>query len=220
MRDHAHASTVENVVTAITARVRSGNLAPGQRLTESEFTQRLGVSRSTVREAFQRLASDGLLAFEPNRGVTVRQLSRKGVDQLFQVRGALEVLAVRLAAPVILAEPAKLETLQTELDKAVSSGDMQRFSDLNQEFHGLFVKSAGNALLAETLRRLNNSIYWLQFRMLVHRQEVLNSNAQHQALVRAILDGQLQRAEAIMFDHIEASRTLIQSLADDHFTAD
>ncbi|MBP0587920.1 FCD domain-containing protein, partial [Mycobacterium tuberculosis] len=81
------------------------------------------------------------------------------------------VLAVRLAAPAILAEPAKLQTLQMRLDDAVSGGDMQRFSDLNQEFHGLFVTCASNALLAETLRRLNNSIYWLQFRMLVHRQE-------------------------------------------------
>lgn len=218
MNERVNASTVQSIASAIAAAVRAGHLAPGQRLIESEFTRRLGVARSSVREAFQRLAADGLLAFEPHRGVTVRQLSRKEVDNLFQIRGSLEALAVRLALPSLAASPARLLAIQEELDEAAGNGEMNRFSDINRQFHALFTEMAGNAQLTEMLGRLNNSIYWLQFRVLVDRQDVLATNNQHQQLVRAVVAGDSASAEAIMLDHIETSRRLIQSLSDDHFT--
>lgn len=217
MNERIGASTIQSVVSAITSAIRAGHLAPGQRLTESEFTSRLGVSRSSVREAFQRLTADGLLAMEPHRGVTVRQLSRKEVDNLFQIRGSLEALAVRLALPLLSTSPARLLAIQEQLDQAVDSGEMNRFSDLNRQFHALFTEVADNALLAEMLGRLNNSIYWLQFRVLVDKHDVLDTNNQHRQLVRAVLAGDGAAAEASILDHVETARRLIQSLPDDYF---
>jgi len=190
---------------------------PGQRLTEVELASRYGVSRTSVREAFQRLTADGLLAFEPHRGVTVRRLSRREVDNLFAVRGALEVLAVGLALPVLRADPGKLLALQEEMNRAVDGNDMAAFSDANNRFHGLFSDIADNPVLAETLTRLSNSLYWLQFRMLVDRQDVFASNVEHRRIVEAILAEDMRAAEAAMRDHVAASRTLIQKLSDDHF---
>lgn len=192
---------------------------PGQRLTEVELASRYGVSRTSVREAFQRLTGDGLLAFEPHRGVTVRRLSRKEVDNLFAVRGALEVLAVGLALPALRLAPGKLLALQDEMDRAVDGNDMAGFSDANNRFHALFSDTADNAVLAETLTRLSNSLYWLQFRMLVDRQDVFASNLEHRRIVEAILAEDMQAAEAAMRDHVAASRTLIQKLSDDHFAS-
>jgi DNA-binding GntR family transcriptional regulator len=212
-------STVLQVVAAITAAVRAGHLVPGQRLTESQFTQRLGVSRSSVREAFQRLTADGLLAFEPNRGVTVRQLSRRGVDNLFHVRGALESLAVRLALPVLAARPERLIAVGNDLDAAVEKGETNRFSDLNRTFHALFVEAADNPLLADMLQRLGNSLYWLQFRVLIDSRAVFETNVQHRQIVQAVLAKDARAAEAAMLDHVERSRQLVQSLSDEHFTA-
>lgn len=217
MNERIGASTIQSVVSAITSAIRAGHLAPGQRLTESEFTSRLGVSRSSVREAFQRLTADGLLAMEPHRGVTVRQLSRKEVDNLFQIRGSLEALAVRLALPLLSTSPARLLAIQEQLDQAVDSGEMNRFSDLNRQFHALFTEVADNALLAEMLGRLNNSIYWLQFRVLVAKHDVLDTNNQHRQLVHAVLAGDSATAEASILDHVETARRLIQSLPDDYF---
>jgi DNA-binding GntR family transcriptional regulator len=211
--ERPYTSTVQQVVAAIT-------LAPGQRLTESQFTQRLGVSRSSVREAFQRLTADGLLAFEPHRGVTVRQLSRREIDHLFHVRGALEALAVRLALPVLAQRPERMLALQEDMDAAVEKGEMSRFSDLNRAFHALFAETADNPLLAEMLQRLGNSLYWLQFRVLIGSEAVFDTNLQHRQLVQAVLAKDTADAEAAMLDHVERSRLLIQSLSDEHFTAD
>lgn len=217
MTDRDPLSSAQQVASAITQAVRGGHLVPGQRLTETELASRHGVSRSTVREAFQRLTVDGLLAFEPHRGVTVRRLSRKEVDDLFAVRGALEALAVGLAVPMLRASPAKLLALQAEMDDAVAANDMAKFSDANTRFHGLFPAAADNAVLAETLIRLSNSLYWLQFRMLVDRQDVFASNAEHRRIVEAVLANDKPAAEAGMREHVIASGALIQRLSDDHF---
>lgn len=217
MIERLSASTVFSVASAITSAVRSGHLVPGQRLTESEFTRRLGVSRSSVREAFQRLAADGLLALEPHRGVTVRQLSRHEVDNLFQIRASLEALAVRLAMPTLTKAPAPLLALQAELDSAAAAGDLNRFSDANWRFHALFTETARNDLLADMLQRLTNSVYWLQFRVFVGQAEVLGTNRQHRRLVDAIVAGNGVAAEATIIEHVESSRLLMQSLSDDHF---
>ncbi|QPC90377.1 GntR family transcriptional regulator [Mesorhizobium sp. INR15] len=219
LADQHSASTVQQVAAAIAAAVRGGHLAPGQRLTEAEFVRRFSVSRSSVREAFQRLAADGLLTFEPHRGVVVRQLSRKEVDNLFEVRGALEALAVGLGAPKFHADPQRLLALQNEMDRAVEANDMSGFSDLNRRFHAMFAETADNALLDETLGRLSNSIYWLQFRLLINRQQVFQSNAQHRLVVEAIIAGDAQAAQAAMREHVDTSRRLIQQLPDDHFAS-
>ncbi|MFE0016884.1 GntR family transcriptional regulator [Mesorhizobium sp. NPDC059054] len=210
-------STAQHVASAIAQAVRGGHLVPGQRLTETELASRYGVSRSSVREAFQRLTVDGLLAFEPHRGVTVRRLSRREVDNLFAVRGALEALAVGLALPGLHAAPARLLALQAEMDEAVEANDMAKFSDANTRFHELFPEIADNAVLTETLTRLSNSLYWLQFRMLVDRQHVFASNVEHRHIVEAVLADDRSTAEAAMREHVIASGALIQKLSDDHF---
>ncbi|WP_295808157.1 GntR family transcriptional regulator [uncultured Nitratireductor sp.] len=212
-------STVETVANAVTDAVRTGRLVPGQRLTESEFTNRLGVSRSSVREAFRRLTADGLLSSEPHRGVAVRQLSRPEVDNLFQVRGALEALAVKLSLPTLHQAPAPMVALQRELNAATDEGDMNRFSELNGRFHRLFRETADNPLLNETLTRLSNSLYWLQFRVLVDRRQVFATNRQHQRLTHCVEANDALGAEAAMLDHVETARRLIQCLPDDHFAA-
>ncbi len=211
--------TVQKIVLAVTAAVRAGQLAPGQRLMEADFAARLGASRSSVREAFRRLTADGLLGFEPHRGVTVRMLSRREVDNLFVVRGALEALAVRLALPTLRQAPARLLALQADMDRAVEASDMPAFTQANAAFHALFAEAADNPLLSETLTRLSNSIYWLQFRMLVDRRRVFDSHAEHRRVAEAILAGDTDAAETAMREHVDSSRRLVQKLPDSHFAA-
>lgn len=213
------ASTVETVVEAITEGVRAGLLAPGQRLVEADFTRRLGVGRGSVREAFRRLTADGLLAFVPHRGVSVRQLTRAEVDNLFAIRGALEALAVRLALPRLAAAPTALAVLQDRLDAAAAAGDMATFSALNRDWHGLFATAAANPQLDEMIARLGNSIYWLQFRVLVDRERTFATNAEHRAVTAAILGNDVEAAERAMRAHVDGSRRLIQSLPDSCFAA-
>lgn len=210
-------STIDTVVEAVTDAIRDGHVVPGQRLVEQEFARRIGVSRSSVREAFQRLAADGLLVAVPNRGVTVRQLSRQEVDHLFDIRAALETLSVRRAVPVLGANPTPLRELLHCMDAAVDAGLTRRYSDLNRAFHGLFAQAAGNPQLSALLERMGHTIYALQFRLMIEPREVLDTHEQHRRLVAAVLDGDADAAEATIRAHLESTRRLIQALPDHHF---
>ncbi|WP_404422283.1 GntR family transcriptional regulator [Thalassospira australica] len=211
------ALTVQHVSDAITNAVRDGRLVPGQRLTEIDLAKRLGVSRPSVREAFRQLTADGLLHSQPYRGVSVRHMTRREVDDLFVVRGALEGLAVRLATPILHKDTSRLLGIQAELDAAEARNDLTAMSRHNLAFHMLFADVTGNALLCEQLRRISNSVYWLQFRVLVADDKVLQTNIQHRDIVNAIRAGDAARAEEIMIDHVDHSRQLVQSLPDTHF---
>ena len=213
-------STVQAVAESITEAVRQGQLAPGQRLIEADFTRRLGVSRSSVREAFQRLTADGLLSFVPNKGVTVRQYSRKEINDLFQVRAALESLAVRLATPVLATTPAALHDVVEALTAAELMGDTVALSEQNRRFHDVIVSAADNPLLSQQLERLRNSVYWLQFRVLVDRDSMYRTNQQHRDMAAAILAGQSADAEAVMQAHVTLACTLIQNLPDTLFAVE
>ncbi|MFV1852631.1 MAG: GntR family transcriptional regulator [Thalassospira sp.] len=209
--------TVQQIADAITNAIREGRLAPGQRLTEVDFAKKLRVSRPSVREAFRQLSSDGLLLSQPYRGVSVRHMTRREVDDLFAVRGALEGLAVRLATPFLAGAIKPLEDIQTALDVAESHRDLNAMSRENLAFHMLFPETSRNALLCEQLRRIANNVYWLQFRVLVADEKVLGTNAAHRAIVDAVRSNDAKLAEAIMIDHVDQSRQMVQALSDDHF---
>ncbi|WP_417816235.1 GntR family transcriptional regulator [Thalassospira alkalitolerans] len=212
--------TVQHVSDAITNAVREGRLVPGQRLTEIDFAKRLGVSRPSVREAFRQLTADGLLQAQPYRGVSVRHMNRREVDDLFVVRATLEGLAVRLATPALQNDTTALLAIQTDLDAAEARNDLAAMSRHNLAFHMLFSDISGNALLREQLRRISNNVYWLQFRVMVADDKVLRTNTLHRDIVNAICRGDVKTAEAIMIDHIDQSRQLVQSLPDNHFSDD
>lgn len=218
MADTSTGSTVQAVADSITEAVRQGQLAPGQRLIEADFTRRLGVSRSSVREAFQRLTADGLLSFIPNRGVMVRQYSRKDMQDLFQVRAVLEGLAVRLATPRLAAAPGDLPQVVEALTAAELIGDMAALSEMNRRFHDLIITAAENPLLALQLERLRNSVYWLQFRVLIDRESIYRTNQQHRDMAAAILANQPDDAEAVMLAHVTLAGALIQNLPDALFS--
>lgn len=210
-------SNVEAVVNIVTEAVRTGRLAPGTRLVEADYTQGLGYSRSTVREAFQRLISSGLLAFERHRGVSVCKLTRKQAADVYCVRANLEGLAARLATPFAQEHPGRFEQLQSKLDEAVAASDLSLFSKLNTEFHSQIAQAADNDYLLQAIKRFETSIYWLQFRVLVGQNAVFTTNDDHQLIVKAMLAGDQKGAESAMVQHILKAGDLVQALDDDYF---
>lgn len=210
-------SNVDAVVHTITEAVRNGRLVPGTRLVEADYTQDLGYSRSTVREAFQRLISSGLLTFERHRGVSVAKLTRKQAQDVYQVRATLEGLAARLATPHAVANVTQYRDLQDKLDAAVDAADLSEFSRLNTEFHSLIAVSADNEYLLQAIRRFETSIFWLQFRVLVGQNAVFTTNDDHKVIVDAMVAGEAAAAEAAMVSHILKAGALVQALDDDYF---
>lgn len=193
----------------------SGRLTPGTELQEVALASELGVSRGPIREALGRLAAEGLVAIRPRRGAVVRALSSDEFIDAYQVREALETMAVRLAVPKLRAEDtAAMQRLIAEMTSRGEAGDVQGFFEANTEFHQLFFDVAGNRMLAELYRQLRGQIDRHRLRSLELRGNLQRSIAEHQAILRAAKAGDVERAVHLVSEHIRVPQ--IRLLAEDH----
>ena len=183
-----------------------GRFAHGERLREEEIGRALGVSRTPVREALQRLQQRGLLTFGSSRGLVVAQLTKSQVIELYAMREILEGSAARFAAQhAHSAEIDHLYSLQSELANA-SSEDPIVLTKLNRRFHHAIHEAAHNQYLLQTLDALNDSLALLHsntFRVPIRRAE---TDAEHLAIVKAIERRDTDAAEAKARNHIVQAR--------------
>lgn len=144
-------------------RIITGNLVPGQRLIERDLALRLHVSRLPVREALRVLEAEGLVAAEPGkRSIVVRRFSLRDVEELFDVREALEVLAARQAATQATnAELARLSHIAVSGASSANSGDAKKAMSSQESFHDTLIDLAHNDLLREILQPVQARLHWL-----------------------------------------------------------
>ena len=145
----------ERVYAHLRDEILANRLSPGTVLSEVPLAASLGVSRGPVREALGRLAAEGLVTVRPRRGAVVSELSPGEFLQAYQVREALETLAIRLAVPLLTDDDiALLDHLVERQAEAVDDDRIDDFFALNGEFHELFVRVSGNAPLQDMHRQL------------------------------------------------------------------
>src|SRR2546423_2759260 len=133
--------------------ILSERLHPGAELLEVPLSEELGVSRGPIREAIGRLAAEGLVTVKPRRGAVVRSLSKDEFLELYQVREALEMMAVRLAVPNLAAEDiAELEELIAVMNGHAERDEGPQFFEANVAFHGRLLEPSGNGKLQELYR--------------------------------------------------------------------
>lgn len=181
----------------------SGSLTPGTELNEVTLAELLGVSRGPIREALGRLAIEGLVTIRPRRGAVVRALSNEEFIEAYQVREALEMMAVRLAVPKLTAEDlAAMESLIEEMALHAEAGDVPRFFEANTEFHQRFFRAADNRLLAELYRQLRGQIDRHRLRSLELRGDLRRSIVEHRAVLWAAAKGDVERAVHLTSEHI------------------
>src|SRR4051794_258765 len=191
--------------------ISDGRIAGGERVREEDVARNLGVSRTPVREALQRLQQRGILILGPGRGLVVAQLSHEQVVELYAMREILEGSAARFAA--MQATPAEIATLyqlQDELRTAIDD-DMLHIT-LNRRFHQAIYEAAHNRYLMQTLESLHDSFALLRsstFR-LPHRQR--NSDEERHRIIAAIEKRDPELAEKEAREHIlQAQRTRFES---------
>src|SRR5438034_5451724 len=158
-----HRTLWQRVHDHLREEILSDRLPPGTELQEVALSQELGVSRGPVREALGRLAAEGLVTVRPRRGAVVHSLSSGEFLEAYQVREALEVLAVRLAVPRLGPEGlAELQTVTDTMAAQAASGHVTEFFEANSLFHETFVQLSGNEKLQEVYRRLIGQMrrYW------------------------------------------------------------
>lgn len=207
--------------------VLEGKLRPGERVSELQMVERLGVSRTPVRSALARLAEEGLLEAIPSGGFAVRAFSEREVFEAIEIRGTLEGLAARLAAERG-ASPADLQRIARclhAIDEVVQplkqTIDVSRYVELNAEFHGLLVGLSGSQALARQLERAGalpfaspSALVLLQSASPEAHHILTVAQDQHRCVVDAIERRESGRAEAIMREHARlAHRNLERAFA-------
>ena len=206
-----------------------GAFPPNSRLTEAALAERLGVSRTPVRDALSTLATEGLLSHEPNRGYGVLTCTLEDVLGAYEVRGTLEALACRKAAErgVEVVERARMMDAVERIDSLLTSGawrgdEARLWRELNSAFHGAIANAAGNRTLARTVResqRLPILVAGGGARWFAHSELVLffddaavrRSQADHKAILSCLVKGDGPAAATRMQAHIERAMRVLRA---------
>lgn len=195
----------ERVYDALLELITTRALRPGQHLVESELAGHLGVSRQPVREALQRLNTEGWVDLRPAQGAFVHEPTEEEADQLLSVRTLLEAEAARLAAANSgTAGIAVLEELCAKGEQAVADGDVDLAVATSAAFHAKVMELAGNVVLSELAGQVDRRVRW--YYTPVARQRGTRSWIEHRSLIAAISSRDEQRATAIMRAHTEHTR--------------
>jgi DNA-binding GntR family transcriptional regulator len=204
--DIAVASTLPSAVAeALRALITEGALAPGARLNERALCDRLGVSRTPLREAFRELASEGLIELTPNRGAQVVALSGRDIQDAFELMGALEALAGELACARITAEEtAQVKALTFQMLACRARRDLPAYYRLNREIHDRINAAARNRALAQAYAKQNLRIQNLRFRSNFDEDKWAKAAREHEAMVEALEARDGPRLASILRDHLRA----------------
>lgn len=217
----------KDIVTALTVaeyikrRVRRGSLVPGQRVIEAEIMRDTNATRGRVREALQRLSTEGIVVIEEFRGASVKRLTRAEVDQIYRTRAVLEGLAARLFVERASEEQfAALVADQEIMNRSETELDVDSFAAANDRWHLLIIHGSGNDMGTVFLERLRVPIFRLQFSMFYSREVVFNANAGHRLITAALLARDGETAERLMRQHIHEGMERVAASDDEFFARD
>ena len=200
--------------------ILSGSLTPGAELSEVALAESLGVSRGPIREAIGRLASEGLVTVRPRRGAVVSSLSTEEFLELYQVREALELMAVKLAVPRLGPEDiTALQSLIDEMSTRAERNQVAEFFEANTAFHARLVDASGNGKLADLYRQLLDQLGRYRRSSLRLRGNLQRSIAEHAAILRAAKRGDTERAARLMSEHIRVPQRGLQRLGDEQLVS-
>lgn len=184
--------------------IRAGDLLPGTRLREAEIAERLGSSRTPVREAIRLLESDGLVSHVPRQGATIRSLDYAEIMELYEMRAVIEGTAARLAARA--ASQVEIDALTALNDEFGHARNEREAATLNRQFHQMLLNAAKNRFLVRAVDSLQKSMLILGPTTLMEQARISDAYREHRSIIDAIGARDSQRAEAEMRAHIETAQ--------------
>ncbi|MFF2242740.1 GntR family transcriptional regulator [Arthrobacter sp. NPDC058130] len=196
-------SVADRVATELRLQLAEGILLPGTRLTESTIAEDLGVSRNTVREAFAELAAERLVVRHPNRGVFVASLEAGDIHDVYTVRRAIEVSAIRGGG-----SPERVAAVRAAVEEgkaAAAAGDEEALGSANQHFHGAIVALAGSRRLDTIMAQV-----LAEMRLFFHKA-TLDAHfyrgwlPDNEKICNALEAGELDRAGELLLAYLDRS---------------
>lgn len=191
--------------------ITSGEFPPGSFLSERQLAAQLGMSKTPVHVALERLEAEGFVTISAQQGVVVRGLSVEDIVDHYELREAVESWVVRRLAGRL--KPAHKEELQANLAhqrRALAENDLRELMRLDEQMHYLLASYLGNREILSTMERLRDKIHQVILRVTdSDRARPAESTAEHEALVAALLAGRADDAARLMIEHLEAGKRRI-----------
>jgi DNA-binding GntR family transcriptional regulator len=198
-----HDSRSEAAYRTIKEKIVTLQLLPAGLINEAELMVELGLGRTPIREALQRLALENLVVILPRRGTIIADLNMSDLQKIFEVRLELEVYAAQLAAErATPAQIAEMEVLFAGADEIIHSGDHHQLIHLDHQAHRMLAQAAQNEFLEETLERLYTHVLRLWYVSLHKINGLAEAIEEHRDIIEAIKAGDSQRAAQIMRAHV------------------
>lgn len=198
------------VYEALRDAIISQVLKPGERLMETELAEEMGVSRTPVREAMRKLELESYIVMIPRKGAYVAGLSIRDINNLFEIRGALESLAAGLAAARATQE--EIEAMERNLVMEAThfkSSDVINTIEVDTNFHELIYKASKNIRLQNMIKDLRDQIQRFRTTSLAVPGRMKFALAEHRRIVEAIADGNVQEAKQVTKEHIESAENVL-----------
>ncbi|MBZ9708867.1 GntR family transcriptional regulator [Mesorhizobium sp. ESP7-2] len=206
-------ASVREIHAALRRDIVSLRLTPGERLSENELAMRFGTSRTPVREALIRLVEEEMIEVLPQRGSFVRRISLKAVERARFVREALEVAVARSAAANGISEETARNLRVALARQRDAGGDAARFTEADDDFHAALADGIGQSSVWGVIEREKAQFDRLRFLSLPAITPVDTLIAQHEAIFKAVLDGDIAAAEARMREHLSEVLKITHGLA-------
>lgn len=205
------ATLSQQVYAHLRAGILDNSYPPGSPLPEEALAAKLSVSRVPVREALRRLSAEGLVDIKPRQGASVSELTSKQFLDAYQVREALEVLAVRLAVPKLTEDDlAQLDALQASMQASADAGDSNDFFAANAQFHTFLVGKSGNGDLQAIYESLIDRMRRYRSPSLDLRGGMTTSIDEHAAILLAIRQGDTDQAAHLIAQHIHVPQSVLE----------
>lgn len=194
--------------------ILKGELKPGERLMEIALAEKLGVSRTPIREAMRKLELEGLVVMIPRRGAQVANITEKDLNDVLEVRIALENVAIEKACTRMSKEDmGRLWLAAKEFERTMAEGNLVRLAEADVAFHEIIYRASDNKRLNQVLNNLREQIYRYRVEYLKEEETRNVLVKEHEELTKAIRQRDVKKAQEISFRHIENQRrTIIQSI--------
>lgn len=184
--------------------ILTGELKPGERLMEIHLANKLGVSRTPIREAIRKLELEGLVTMIPRRGAEVAQITEKSMKDVLEVRKVLDNLSVELACERITEEEKeKLQNACVDFADAVKTGDFSMIAKTDVAFHDIIVAATRNVRLSQMVNNLAEQMYRYRFEYIKDSSQHSRLVQEHEEICQGIVNSDKEKALAAIEAHID-----------------
>lgn len=184
--------------------ILTGELKPGERLMEIHLANKLGVSRTPIREAMRKLELEGLVTMIPRRGAEVAQITEKSLKDVLEVRRALDALSAELACERITdEEKVQLKDACEEFEKATKSRDTTAIAKADVTLHDIIVAATGNRRLIQLVNNLSEQMYRYRFEYIKDESQHDRLIEEHRIIYESIMNKDSDAAAKVAKIHID-----------------